>query len=96
MRANRDVVEAFINGEVLHNANMISTGDRLFSYNTCIAEKYKERGLDRCAINETTYSVTTTKHHNLLMRCMQIPYIVLTDIPIGTQTLKQYCIYRDL
>lgn len=49
---------------------MISTGDKLFSYNTCIAEKYKERGLDRCVINETTYSVTTTKHHNLLMRCM--------------------------
>lgn len=96
MRANRDIVEAFINGKVLHNANMISTGDRLFSYNTCIAEKYKERMLDKCIVNETTYSVTTTKHHNLLMRYMQIPYTVLTDVPIGTQSLKQYCIYCDL
>lgn len=100
MRTNKDVVEAFLRGDILSNTNMTSTGDRLFSYNTCIAERYTYRGLPRCAVNDTKYSVTTSKHHTLLMRglfsYMVIPYVPLFSIPIGTQFLKPYILDYDI
>lgn len=35
---NKEVVEAFLSSDVAVGSNLYSTGDKLFSYRTCIAE----------------------------------------------------------
>lgn len=103
MRTNKEVAEAFVLGNALSNANMTSTGDRIFSYNTCIAESFINRYNEICfVINETRYSNTTTKHRNYvydgLNKLLFKGFIVIVkrvdDVRIGTQSLKQY--YNDI
>ena len=36
---NKEVVEAFLSGDVATGSNLRSTGYKLFSYRTCIADK---------------------------------------------------------
>lgn len=100
MRANREVAEAFVLGKAASNANMTSTGDKLFSYHTCIAESFLNRYNEICfVVNETKYSNTTTRHRNYvydeLNKLLLKGFIVIVkrvdDVPIGTQSLKQYC-----
>lgn len=55
---NKEVVEAFLSGDVATGSNLRSTGYKLFSYRTCIAEWYDGYLL----INITRYSNTTSKH----------------------------------
>jgi hypothetical protein len=61
---NKDVVEGFLRGERCNTLHLFSTGKRLFSYNTCIAEK--TNGV--IWVNRTKYSVTTSIHLGLLLR----------------------------
>lgn len=85
---NREVVEAFINGNVGHSLNLTSTGDKLISYNTCIIQMYDGRVI----INDTDYSRTTAKQTNYAKNYYKNnwPYnkvIVLKGYPKGTQSL---------
>lgn len=64
---NKDVVIAFIRGESVHTGHMTSTGDRLFSYNTCIAQWHKGTLL----VNRTKYSSTTSHQMSHLNRMLQ-------------------------
>lgn len=59
---NKEVVEAFLSGDVAVGSNLYSTGDKLFSYITCIAEWYDGHLL----VNITGYSNTTSKHQSYL------------------------------
>lgn len=59
---NKEVVEAFLSGDVATGSNLCSTGYKLFSYRTCIAEWYDGYLL----INITRYSNTTSKHQSYL------------------------------
>ena len=96
MKANREIAEAFVLGNTSANANMTSTGDRLFSYHTCIAESFLNR------YNETRYSNTATRHRSYvydeLNKLLLKGFIVIVkrvdDVPRGTQSLKQY--YNDI
>lgn len=103
MRTNREVAEAFVLGNPLANDNMTSTGDRLFSYHTCIAESFLNRYNEICfVVNHTRYSNTTTRHRNYvndeIYKLILKGFIVIVkrvdDVPRGTQTLKQY--YNDI
>lgn len=64
---NYDVCVAFVNGSNngCHSLNMRVNhdGSRLFSYGTCIAEKLSNGSI---IINETKYSITTSKHQSHL------------------------------
>lgn len=85
---NREVVEAFINGNTGHSLSLTSTGDKLISYNTCIIQKHE----DRVIINDTDYSRTTAKQTNPAKNYYKNnwPYnkvIVLKGYPRGTQSL---------
>ena len=103
MRTNREVAEAFVLGNPSANANMTSTGDRIFSYSTCIAESFLNRYNEICfVVNDTRYSNTTTRHrnyvydeiHKLLLKGFIVIVKRVDDVPRGTQTLKQY--YNDI
>lgn len=82
---NKDVIEGFIRGEVCSTLHLFSTGDRLLSYNTCIAEVVGEI----LYINKTRYSVTTSKHLELLLRRLDNRKIkIVTNIGINTRYLR--------
>ena len=103
MRTNREVAEAFVLGNPSANANMTSTGDRIFSYHTCIAESFLNRYNEICfVVNHTRYSNTTTRHMNyvndevykLILKGFIVIVKRVDDVPRGTQSLKQY--YNDI
>ena len=103
MRTNKEVAEAFVLGNASANANMTSTGDRLFSYHTCIAESFLNKYNEICfVVNDTRYSNTTARHRNLMLNALNkllfqgfiIQVTRVDNVPIGTQSLKQY--YNDI
>lgn len=78
---NEEVVKAFIMKKKAYSntGSLSSTGDRLFSYSTCIAEYDKYGNL---VFNETKYS-TTTSHHQTLLKRNAHPNKIVKDIPRG-------------
>lgn len=66
--------------------NLISVGDRLINYNTCIAE-WKTKGC--VMVNITKYSPTTSRIQNMLLEELKSGYEVIqvVNVPIDTQYL---------
>lgn len=58
----REVIDKFISREYGSGSNCMSTGERLYSYNTCIGQWVG----NVLYINTTKYSNTTTKLQNYL------------------------------
>ena len=89
---NKQVCEEFFNHREACGSNLRSTGDKLFSYNTCIAQ-WDDNYL---LLNETKYSTTTSKHQTYLQYAirhnMLDMYIIrLNDVyPRGEQDLKRW------
>lgn len=79
---NREVIDKFLVGEPGKALNLYSTGKKLFSYFTCIAQ-YTEDGL---IVNKTKYSVTTTRHQNILLSQV-IPDFVVRNIARNSDRL---------
>lgn len=84
---NIEVIKAFLNLSEgnSHNKNLISIGDRLFSYNTCIAEWTD----DYLLINVTKYSQSTSRIQNMLLREARtgLEIIKVDNVPINIQRL---------
>lgn len=59
MKTNQDVVKSFLNGKIAKSLSMTSTGDKLYSYNTIIAQWHN----NELIVNKTKYSRTTSVHH---------------------------------
>ena len=85
---NKDVVLAFLKKEKAWGSNLYSTGKRLISYNTSIAEWYSDYYL---LVNHTRYSVTTSKHQHYLrselVNSSNIIELCLNNIDINTHNL---------
>ena len=59
----KEVIFAFTEKrKAVGGSNIHSYGDKLFSYNTCIGQWYN----DCVILNETRYSITTSKHQTML------------------------------
>ena len=81
------------------NGNLRSTGDRLFSYNTCIAEwssyhiAYDGETATICSyalvVNTTKYSKSTSRIQNMLLSELPFGKTVykVDNVPINTQKL---------
>jgi hypothetical protein len=88
---NSMVIDYFIKGLSAsnHSGTLISTGDKLINYDTCIAQ----RKVEMVYINITRYSNTTTRIQNELVRKIsgmsryfgKLEY--LNNIEIGTEEL---------
>lgn len=90
MMSNKNVILAFLNEEQAKSLSLFSTGDKLFSYNTCIAEWLTS---DTILININKYSVTTSKHLTLLRNNIKNQYSCIEinkQIDRGTQSLIQF------
>lgn len=85
---NKEVISKFVNfAESAATANVRSTGDKLFNYYTCIAQRHE----GKIIVNNTHYSVTTLKIQNYLW-CELSGYDVIevTSVPRGTRNLVPY------
>ena len=85
---NKEVISKFVNfAELAATKNVRSTGDKLFNYNTCIAQRHE----GKIIVNVTRYSVTTLKMQNYLL-CELSGYDVIevTSVPRGTCDLVPY------
>lgn len=78
---NKDVCKNFIEGKNAKGSNLESIDGKLYSYNTCIAEKIEEGII----INETKYSTSTSTHQGYLYRLLNdsMIYAILNNVPIG-------------
>ena len=61
---NIDVIRAFIYGEQAHTLNLMSSGDKLVNYSTCIAQRKD----GQIYVADTKFSKTTSKIQNDLRR----------------------------
>lgn len=80
---NKEIALAFIHRYEAYNLNLRTDGNKLMSYNTCIAQFLPNGAL---VVNRTYYSNTTSRHLNMVLRKMK-PVREFYDIPIGTQYL---------
>lgn len=89
---NLDVIVTFVNGgSKAKTNNLYIENDKLFNYNTCIAERYEKLGGELgFIVNATKYSQSTTTIQNKLMN--EIPEdqvtAVLTGIRMGERDLS--------
>lgn len=90
MMNNKNVIIAFLNKEYAKSLSLFSKGNKLFSYNTCIAEWLTS---DTILLNINKYSVTTSKHLTLLRNNINNQYSCIEinkHIDRGTQSLIQF------
>jgi hypothetical protein len=82
----KQIIANFVNGATKGKASSVEiAGDRLYNYATVIAQR-----INGCIhINTTRYSMTTTKHQNVLRREMPNAPTV-DDVPRGTGDLSRY------
>lgn len=89
MLNNKAVVQAFLDVKDACNRNMQSTGLKLYSYSTCIAQHTEDGGI---LINVTKYSTTTSHHQGMLKRMLDKsqPIYYVDNIPMNTGNLLKY------
>ena len=80
---NQEVISKFVNfAESAATANVRSIGNKLFNYETCIAQRHE----GKIIVNATRYSVTTSKIQNYLRRELSgYDVIEVTSVPRGTE-----------
>lgn len=82
---NQETAEAFLKGLSGSSDNMHSTGGKLFSYSTCIAEFNSYGDLIG---NATKYSSTSSKHLSYIRKHIDI--WTTKNVPINTKSLLNY------
>lgn len=92
MKSNEAICIDFLFKRESNNANMRSIGNKLFSYNTCIAQHSEEsEGKQIIIINKTKYSQTTTKHLYILRNTINKEKFNIKEVdnqPINTTHLN--------
>ena len=85
---NQEVIGKFVHfAESAATANVRSTGDKLFNYTTCIAQRHEGKVI----VNVTRYSVTTSKIQNYLRAELSNKVVIkVTSVPMGTRNLVPY------
>ena len=91
----KEVAEAFCKGIRGIGNTLTSTGDKLVSYHTVIAQKVSiNLALSNFILNATKYSVTSSTHLGYARRYLEshsIPYIMTTkQVPYNELDLTKY------
>lgn len=60
---NTQVIKSYLKGDNAKSLSLQTDGQSLYTYNTILAEKYN----DTILVNDTKYSVTSSKHKGLLI-----------------------------
>ena len=85
---NQEVIRKFVNfAESAATANVRLTGDKLFNYETCIAQRHE----GKIIVNVTHYSRTTSKiQYYVRWELSGYDVIEVTGVPRGTCNLVPY------
>ena len=85
---NQEVISKFVHfAESAATANVRSIGDKLFNYETCIAQRHE----GKIIVNVTRYSVTSSKIQNYLCGEMANKDVIeVANVPKGTFDLIPY------
>ena len=85
---NQEVISKFAHfAESAATANVRSIGDKLFNYETCIAQRHEGKYL----LNVTRYSITTSKlQGHVRWELSGYDVIEVTNVPQGTCNLVPY------
>lgn len=84
---NLDVINAFYDKKLGKNKNLTSTGNKLISYNTTIAERIYVDNITLIIKNITKYSSTTSKHQSLINK---YNCVTKNSVPRNIANLKLY------
>ena len=90
---NSEVCKVFVNGANEGNgSNMRISNNRLYSYNTCICERFVNgRGQYNFIMNKTKYSVSTARHQYYLRYALRNENVVpANNVPKGANSLYIY------
>ena len=89
---NIEVIKCFMKWHPAKSSsgNLRSTGEKLFSYNTCIAEWVN----DYLFVNLTKYSSSTSRIQNMLFKELRFGHKVkqVENVPINT---KYLCAHKE-
>jgi hypothetical protein len=93
MAKNIDVIKAFVNGDSKpKTTNVYIDGDKLFNYNTVLAQRTpKDGGGFKFTLNETNYSRTTSAIQSGLryeIATYSNDYDRVDGIPMGSHSLE--------
>lgn len=86
---NREVCRNFVDGKDAHGSNLRSEDGKLYSYNTVIGQWHE----GKLIINNTRYSVTTSKHKHYLEQELYVSiHEIYTkeEVPRGETDLTKY------
>ena len=78
--SNSDVAQAFAKGKSAKSGSMYSTGNKLYSYGTVIATRQSDGSV---VLNNTKYSVTTSKQQSLAKRELQNSGVKVSGVTGG-------------
>ena len=88
----KEVAERFADGKTGVGNSVFSTGDKFFSYSTCLAQWVDDNIDEFIILNETKYSVTSSRHYGVMRSELPscIRRKIVKDVPRGTNDLKHY------
>ena len=88
MYSNFDVAKAFYQKKRLSNKNLTSTGNKLISFSTTIAERIcVDADIVLIVKNVTKYSITTSKHQAYIHK---YNCVTKDNVPKNTANLRKY------
>ena len=90
---NSVLCERFVNGANEGNgSNMRINNNRLYSYNTCICERFvNERGYYNFIMNETKYSISTSRHQSYVRYALRNENVIpANNVPKRANSLHRY------
>jgi len=87
MASNQYAIDQFHKGKPGRGSAMSSSGDKLWSYGTVIAQRLDDGSI---VGNITKYSVTTSKHQSQAGVRNHVGRKLLTNIPRGTTDLLPF------
>lgn len=85
---NKDVAKSFVKGVFATGSNFYTDGEKIFSYNTIVAQRTNGGYI----VNTTKYSCTTSKHQTYLRRALEGFQVKETEkpVPYGATDLAKY------
>ena len=81
MISHKELINAFIDGKTAHNGSMHTDGTKLYSYETCIAQK-TSNGI---IFNSCKYSITTSKQQSCTRDVLHKYDLEYTEIDNGVR-----------
>ena len=95
MKRNINVIKDFIKGIDTNNRNLRSFNNKLFYYDTCIAQVGQSKVHNIMIVNKTIYNGNSLKIIKLLLKELDKTDYVVYEINNVAQYSKSLCIFKN-